>query len=417
MNRIDEVFLRMALALAVGLIVGVERGWQLRHEREGGRTAGVRTFGLIGLFGGVAAMLSVRFGSTAPWLVCLALLTAGFGAFSWREGKATNDFSVTNLVAAMTVFILGVVAGAGEMRVAAAGGVVTAILLASRQTLHRAVERLTWLELRSALLLLAMSVVVMPLLPDRTVDPLGAVNPRELWLLMCLVAAVSYAGYVALKVSGPDKGPPVAGLAGGLASSTATTIAMARLSRGHDNADGLSAGASLAAMVSLLRVVLLCAVAQPQLASSVATPALAAAAVFAVAGAAPLLRPQRQAARKADIGVPFELIAVLGFGLLLATISLVGAWIRQRSGAVGGLAFAAISGLLDVDAITLSSARAVGHGLTLEAARQGVLLATAANTVQKVVFAWMLGSKPFAWRFGAASAAAVVVGAAAFALT
>jgi len=153
--------------------VGIERGRRQRKSPDGGRTAGVRTFALIGLFGGLLGALSAAAGSSAPWIAGLIVLTSVFAVFSLREGKAEHDFSVTGVVVAMTVLVLGVLAVVGDVRIAGAAGVTTAALLASREHLHRVVRRLTWLELRSALLLLAMTAVALPLLPNRTIDPWG----------------------------------------------------------------------------------------------------------------------------------------------------------------------------------------------------------------------------------------------------
>jgi len=405
------LLLRLALALGVGLIVGVERGWRQRDEPAGGRTAGVRTFALIGFLGGVSGILSIEAESPWPWIVCLALLTAVFALFSLREGIAEQDFSVTNVVTAMTVFVLGILATQGDIRLAAAGGVVTAALLASREHLHRAVSRLSWIELRSALLLLAMTAVVLPLLPDRPIDPLGAVIPSELWLLMILTAGVSYAGYAALKLAGPDKGPPLAGLAGGLASSTATTLAMARLSRKVEDANGLAAGVSFAAMASVIRATGLALIVQPALAPLMVPSAAAAALVFGAGGALGLVHRASNGAPQNDLGVPFELRTVFGFGILLAVVTLVGAWIAREAGSAGAYLFAAVSGFVDVDAITLSMARSVDLGAASSAAAGAILIALAANAVQRVIFSWMFGSRAFARRFTLASLAALVAGA------
>lgn len=407
-----DLLVRLGLALGVGLIVGVERGWRQRDEPEGGRTAGVRTFALIGFLGGLSGGISVLVGTPLPWIACLVLLTAVFALFSMREGIAERDFSVTNVVTAMTVFILGVLATQGDIRLAAAGGVVTAALLASREHLHRAVARLSWIELRSALLLLAMTALVLPLLPDRPIDPLGAFNPSELWLLMILTAAVSYAGYVALKVGGPDKGPPLAGLAGGLASSTATTLAMSRLSSKVNDARGLAAGASFAAMASILRAAGLALIVQPALAPLLIPPACAAAVVLGGGGALGLARRSTEAASHQDLGVPFELRAVFGFGALLAVVTLAGAWIAREAGAAGAYAFAAVSGFVDVDAITLSMARSVELGSTSSVAAAAILLALVSNAVQRVIFSWLFGSRSFAIRFTIVSALALAAGAA-----
>lgn len=405
------LLLRLALALGVGLIVGVERGWRQRDEPAGGRTAGVRTFALIGFLGGLSGTVSIEAASPWPWIVCLVLLTAVFALFSLREGIAEQDFSVTNVVTAMTVFVLGVLATQGNIRLAAAGGVVTAALLASREHLHRAVSRLSWIELRSALLLLAMTAVVLPLLPDRPIDPLGAVIPSELWLLMILTAGVSYAGYVALKLAGPDKGPPLAGLAGGLASSTATTLAMARLSRKVEDANGLAAGVSFAAMASVLRATGLALIVQPALAPLMIPSAAAAALVFGAGGALGLAHRSPNGAPQNDLGVPFELRTVFGFGILLAVVTLVGAWIAREAGSAGAYLFAAVSGFVDVDAITLSMARSADLGAASSVAAGAILIALAANAVQRVIFSWMFGSRAFARRFTLASLAALVAGA------
>lgn len=397
--------------------MGVERAWRQRDEREGGRTAGVRTFALIGLLGGLAGALSDLAGSYVPWLATLAILTAIFAVFSFRQGVAEKDFSVTSVVVCMVVFGLGVLALLGDLRIAAAAGVVTASILASRESLHRAVERLTWPELRSALLLAAMTAVILPVLPDQPVDPLGAINPRDIWLFMILTAAVSYAGYIALKIGGPEKGPPLAGLAGGLASSTATTLAMARLSRKVDDSLGLAAGVSFASMVSVVRATFLAAVVAPTLLARLAPAAGAAALVFAAGGLLALVRRTRGVSSDSELDVPFELTAVFGFGVLLAGIMLLSAWLSQSAGAAGVYVLAAVSGTVDVDAITLSQAREAAEGGPAVVAAAAILIALASNAVQRVIMAWTIGARPFAVRFALVTGGALAAGAAALAAT
>lgn len=409
--------MRLVVALGIGLIVGIERGWRQREEQAGGRTAGVRTFAIIGILGGLMGALSMSAGSSAPWIAGMIVLTAAFGVFSYREGKAENDFSVTGVVVAMTVFALGVLAVVGDVRTAGAVGVILVVVLASREHLHRAVARLTWVELRSALLLLAMTAVVLPLLPDRPIDPLGALNPRELWLLMILTGAVSYAGYAALKIAGPKKGPPIAGLAGGLASSTAATLALARLSRGAPDSSGLGAGAAFAAMVSLIRATALAIALQPALAPLLAAPVAAAAVTFAVGGLVGLARSRSAEVTPVADGVPFEALAVLSFGVLLAAVMLLSAWVGQVLGGAGSYAFAAITGFVDVDAITLASARSAARGASLTIAANSILLAFAANALQRVVVSWSFGAAAFSRLYAIVSAAALCAGLLAFVLT
>lgn len=204
-----ELATRLGLALALGFVIGLERGWKEREEGEGHRTAGLRTFSLIGLLGGIFGMLSLggdRILISAGFLLTGAVLAA----FMWREGEREGDYSATTLVAALLTFLLGAFAVLGDMAVTAGAGVATVGLLAYKRQLHGFLARLTWAELRSGLLLGAMTFIALPLLPDRAIDPWGALNPHELWLITILIAAVSFLGYVAVKLAGPSRGVVVA---------------------------------------------------------------------------------------------------------------------------------------------------------------------------------------------------------------
>jgi uncharacterized membrane protein (DUF4010 family) len=348
--------------------------------------------------------------------VGLIVLTAVFGVFSYREGAAENNFSVTNVIAAMVVFSLGVMALLSDLSVAAAAGVATASVLAVRENLHRAVHRLTWAELRSALLLAAMTAVILPVLPNHPIDPLGALNPAKIWKFMILTAAISYAGYIALKVGGPEKGPPLAGLAGGLASSTATTLALSRLSRKVDDNLGLAAGVAFASMVSVTRATFLAGVVAPPLLTELAPASGAAAVVFGVGGLLALIRRKPGVKASSEVQVPFELPAVFAFGGLLALIMLLSAWLSKGAGATGIYALAAVSGLVDVDAITLSQARQASEGGSLSLAATAILIALATNAVQRGIMAWSIGARPFAIRFVIVTAIALVAGGAGLAV-
>lgn len=412
----DELILRLGLALAIGLVVGVERGWQRRNDPEGSRTAGVRTFTLVGLFGGVAGVLAERFGSPLLFAALLLALVAPFAAFSYRESREEADFSVTSVVAAVLVFALGALAAVGDMRAAAAGGAVTAGVLASRAGLHGLVARLTWIELRSALLLIAMTAVVLPILPDRPVDPWGALNLRELWLLMVLMAGVSYLGYVAMKLAGPANGPPVAGLAGGLASSTATTIALARRSRGLSPgpavASGLASGVALAAMVSVVRTGVLAMAIAPALSERLVPALSAGATTFGLAGLALMLRPRTDKPEMGPIGAPFDIGPVLAFGALLAAVSLLGALAVRFWGAAGVYGLALLSGMVDVDAVTLANARSAAHGLAADVAGWAILIALASNAALRAVYCWLFGTRALAMRVSLITALALAAGGA-----
>ncbi|MBX9701299.1 MAG: MgtC/SapB family protein, partial [Acetobacteraceae bacterium] len=225
---------RLGVALAIGLLVGAERHWRLRGEDAGKRTAGVRTFGLSGLSGGLAAMLAAALpgGGGAASGILLGLCFLGHGVaillYDLREAEAEGRFSVTTAIAAQATFLLGALAVLGDPRIAGAAAVAMTALLAARESLHGFVARLRWEELRSAVVLLAMTLVALPLVPDRPIAVLGGLNPARVWLLAVVLAGVGFAGYVAMRLVGAGAGQAVAGAAGGLVSSTAVTVANAR---------------------------------------------------------------------------------------------------------------------------------------------------------------------------------------------
>jgi len=250
-----QIFERLGLALAVGLLVGLERGWRERAAAEGSRVAGIRTFALIGLGGGLAALL------TGPAIgLAFGLVFAGFAALmiaAYIGGVRPGEVGATTTVAALVTFLLGAIAVSGPMEVAASAAVVTAILLSAKPVLHRWVERIEYPELSAVLKLLLISVVMLPVLPNRTVDPWDALNPYELWWMVVLIAGLSFCGYVAVRLIGAERGVMLTGLLGGLTSSTASTLHFARLSRQSAGAERLLAAAAAVACATMLPRILL----------------------------------------------------------------------------------------------------------------------------------------------------------------
>ena len=218
---------RLALALAIGILIGLERGWHGRTEPEGGRVAGVRTFALGGLLGGAWAALAETMGDTvmaAGFLAYAAVLIA----FRLRIRPTTHDFGATTTIAGLVTFALGALAVRGSMQAAAAGGVVTALLLGIKPQLHHLIERIERVELMAVLKLLVMSVVLLPVLPNEGFGPWNALNPYKLWWMVVLVTGISFVGYVAVKVAGAKRGIVLAAVAGGIVSSTAVTASLSR---------------------------------------------------------------------------------------------------------------------------------------------------------------------------------------------
>ncbi len=407
-----ELAVRLGLSLAIGLVVGIERGWRERAAAPGSRTAGVRTYALTGLLGGVFAALALALSTPLIIGVGFAGFIVVFAWFKRAEAREDEDYSVTGTVAAMLVFALGALAVAGDRQLAGAGGIMVAAVLASRDYAHKLLERVTWVELRSALLLLGMSGVVLPLLPDEALGPYDSINPRSIWLFSVFVATLSYAGYVAMRLLGPARGLLVTGVTGGLVSSTAITTAFARRAAQGEPDAALAAGAAAAGATSLLRVLVVVLAVKPALGVAVAAPIVAAAAVFLVT-AWLMARRFEQSAGETVLGNPFELVPVVGFALLLMLVGLLAGWMTARFGSAGLSWLALISGLVDVDAVVLSSARLAGEGVEMAAAARAVLLALLSNALARAAYAIGLGSRGYATRLGAVTLGACAAGAAA----
>lgn len=391
----DTLIAQLGVALAIGLLVGLERGWRERDAPDRSRTAGIRTFGIAGLLGGLVTAL-------AEALNAISVLVAGFLAFAgilaWykaREAAHDEDFSVTTVIAGLTVFVLGALCVAGDFRVAAAGGAALAALLASREILHGLLKRLTWIELRSALVLAVMTAIILPLLPNRTFDPWGGFNPREIWLLTVLMASISFAGYVATRVLGNARGLIVSALAGAVVSSTAVTLSLARTANASDNSLSFAGAASLAAMTSILRVCLVVLMLAPAVSAFIALPALAAALAFGICGTIALAIHGRRPESPGAARNPFELVPLLIFALLFAVASTASAALALQFKEQGLLMSSAIAGAFDVDAAVLSALRLINRSMSVEIVGQAVLTALMANAIGRLSLAVFAGPARF----------------------
>lgn len=405
----EELFRRLAVALAIGLLIGLERGWQTREESDHQRTAGLRTFALTGLLGGISGLISIV---SSPIVMAAALLafTGAIVTFSYLEASTEKNFSATGVVAGILTFMLGGYAILGNEIVAVAAGVAMAVLLALRDPLHSWVRTITWPEMRSVLMLLAMSFLLLPILPNRPVDPWQMLNPAEIWLLAILIAVVSFAGYVAVRVLGDKAGIAVAAIAGGLASSTATTISLSRLAREHPQSTRLLAGGVLlAGVVMLVRIAVLAAALKPELVASILWPVVAAAAVLLAGGLVLMGRHADPGSEHPDLKIrnPFEIGTVMLLAGLIAAILLLTKLAASQVGSAGIYLLAAISGVADVDALTLSMARLAGGQVTAEHAATAILIAASVNTASKATMAALIGGRKLGIVVGGVSALAV----------
>ena len=242
----SDILLKIGVALAIGLLLGFERGWEVREQAEGTRIAGIRTFGIVGLFGGAVGLLSDKLGG---WVFASAAFALGalVTAAHFRAARTEHDQSITTVTALLAGFTLAALAGLGEMATAGAAAVIVAALLGIKPELHGLLRKISREELLATIRLLLISVVVLPVLPDHGFGPYDALNPRRLWWMVVLVAALSYIGYVAVRIAGVKRGVLLTALFGGLSSSTAVALNMARLARDGTASRAVVAGGTVTA--------------------------------------------------------------------------------------------------------------------------------------------------------------------------
>lgn len=394
----------LGVALAIGLLIGLERE-RNKHTGPMRAQAGVRTFALLALAGAVACIV----GHGAIYIAGLFVTAVSIASYMRTN---VDDPGVTTEVAMLITFLLGILSMSSP---AFSGGlgVMVAVLLASREKLHHlSIKWLSENELHDLLILAAASFVILPLLPNRTLDPWDALNPRRLWFLVVAVMSVASSGYLALRALGTRLGLPIAGLASGFVSSTATIATMAE--RAKETPALIAAAASAAIISNVATVAQLCIVIgllSPALLAHLA-PALLVAGGVAVIAAIPASWKSfssRNNAAPLAASRPFKIRVVVGFVALLGSIMLVSAMLRSYLGSANLPWIMAISGFADVHAAAASAAQAVSSGhIDLQRASWCVLSALASNSLLKCIIAFIKGSRGYALRVVAGTVAVVV---------
>ncbi|AYH44264.1 MgtC/SapB family protein [Azoarcus sp. DN11] len=398
-----EAFL---IALGIGLLIGLER------ERVASARAGVRTFGLVGLLGALVGMLGEHLGSIAPVVVGMVIVGAMLiGAYLRHPDPV--DPGTTSVAAMLVCYCLGVAVWLGHAMVAVILAVTTTIVLYFKTELRGVATRLEAKEWISIFQFAVLSLVVLPFLPDETFDPFNAINPRQVWWMVVLISGLSLAGYATLRLIGTRYGAAFVGIAGGLASSTATTLVYAREAREEPPSASMAALVIvLANLVMMIRVAVITAVVAPGVVKSLAmtiAPAL-------FLGAISLFWYWREQssgqAFMPETRNPTELRAALGFGAIYAAVLFVSAWLSEVAGSQGIYVLALVSGLTDMDAIALSSMRLFNLGkLALDVTVVAIGLAMISNLVFKTGIAMVIGGRPLGLKIlGGMGAVAVGLG-------
>lgn len=404
---------QMLIALAIGLLIGGEREWSQRRRHAERVTAGIRTFGLLGLLGSLAVVLSSTFHPYAGAIVLVGvvlLVVAGYVV----ETRASGDWGMTTEIAMLVTFGLGALVALDHAMLAAGLSVMVAGLLGLKNLLHSRVHRLAPKEIAGALKLLFISVVMLPLLPNQTMGPLDVFNPYVVWLMVVLIAALGFAAYVAMRVVDSRHGLLLTALLGGIVSSTAMTLTLSRLAQTVPRPNVLAAGLLLTSSLMFPRVMVAVGVIAPDVLETLLWP-LSLAALIYLAGAGffawRALRGESMDRHALAVVLknPFELGPALRFTALLVGILFAVELARRYVGDTGVYLMAAVSGLADVDAITLSLSNLVNGGLDRSVAADGILIAAMSNSLVKFALAVVIGGKPMAARLAPFVLLAMVV--------
>ena len=409
-----EIFLRLAVALAVGLLIGLERGRSERTTPEAvnRRITGMRTFGLIGLLGAICALLAEEI-----HLLFLGFSFLGFvvlmTTFHVIAAESDHDYGITTIIASFITFALGAVAMIGYTNVTAAVAVVMTIILGMKPILHRVEERFERIEFDATMKLLLISVVVLPVLPNKGFGPWNALNPYTIWWMVVLIAGISYIGYFGIKIAGQKRGLLVTGFLGGLASSTAVTLNYSRLGRENRQLSPIvSASILVAAGIMYPRVLLISGIVSPNVALKMIIP-LVTMTVVCLVSAGLLSRSYVSDIPETEqpLRNPFELKVALQLAAILALVMFLARGFQEWLGATGIYLLAAFSGITDVDAINLAlSGMASNNEIFPDIAARAIIVACMVNTFAKGLLATIIGGKKLFLYVGITLLIAILLG-------
>ncbi|HET9294430.1 MAG TPA: MgtC/SapB family protein [Gemmatimonadales bacterium] len=393
----SESLVRLGVAALAGLAVGIEREWSGHATGPGARFAGVRTFFLLGLVGGVSGWLTAQGTATLAAVLIAGSVALVTAAYVIASRGPQGDTDGTTEVAAIAVLALGALSGLGEIRIAAGAAAVAVVALREKGRIHEFVQSLQEWELRGALHFAVLALVILPLLPPGPYGPFGGIRPRTLWVLVLIFSGLNYIGFVARRVVGETRGYGVAGLLGGLVSSTAVTLVFSRESRLKPKlARSLGLGIVAACAVLLGRVTVVATVLDPVVGGALAVRLLPAYAVglgllLWILRGEPGTR-RETADRMSDTNNPLRLFSAIRMAILFQVSLMAVDFARERAGDPGILGLAALLGFTDMDALTVAMARLGASAASI--ASKAIVIGIISNTVLKLGLALGLGTGP-----------------------
>jgi uncharacterized membrane protein (DUF4010 family) len=396
MDHNYNIILDLLAALAIGLLIGIEREWNDRDEKEVSRPAGIRTFSLISIMGGVWAVVAQEYGA---WIIMAAFLavTALVIVTYLADVKEKQGTGSTTSFAMMLTFVLSALAVMQDQAIALAIAVVVVTLLGYKRLIHKSIRKIEEREIYAGIKLLVISVVLLPNLPDEGYGPYDALNPYWIWLMVVLICTLSFIGYFTIKYSDYRKGALLTSLIGGLASSTAVTISLAQLAKKVKVKQLFIAGVLFASCIMFIRVMVEVSVVNAALLNPLWIPLTVMFLGLLIGGIWLYYldgKKNGDTDQTPKLKNPFQLAMAVKFGLLLAIILVLSEAVKDWFGEGGIYILSVVSGLLNVDAITLSLSKLAEGNTGPKIATMGIVLATATNTLVKAfIFAFYIGIK------------------------
>ncbi len=385
----QDLFQTLAVALGLGLLVGLQR------QHDNARIAGIRTFPLITLFGTVSALLAQDFGGWIVGAGILATVAIVVTANLLKRHEMQPDPGQTTEAAALLMYGIGAYLVLGSTTVAVALGATVAVLLHLKETLHRIVARIGQQDLTAIMQFVVISLVILPILPDEAYGPYQVLNPHNIWLMVVLIVGIGLLGYFVYKIFGKKAGTFLGGVLGGLISSTATTVSYARRTKEAKGSSQLAAIVIfIASTVAFFRILTEILIVAPGVMPQVAPPLLAVVGLMVAVGVVAYFRNKGESDHMPEQENPAQLKAALVFGAIYGLVILATAAAKDYLGDSGLYIVAVISGLTDVDAITLSTSRLMNLGnLSPDNGWRVILVAALSNVAFKGALVGFLGNK------------------------
>jgi len=383
---------QIGITLIIGFMIGLQREMR-EHSQDYIKFAGTRTFTLIALLG----YLSTWMQTFIPFFLHVSLILFGtfiLAAYIYKTVK-TNSHGATTEIAAFVTFILGMMMYLSLVDYAVFIAIIMLFILEIKSTLVKVEQEITQNDIRSATLFLVMTFVVLPLLPDKMIDPFGVFNPHKTWLMVVLIAGISFIGYVAIKILGNKRGVYLTGIFGGLVSSTAVSITLSKLyALEKTYLKNFVGGIAIASTIMNIRVLVLTAIFNHDLAKSLALPYISGT-IVGLLFVGYLYKNEKvyTVEHIAVINNPLELSQALKLGLIFGLIFGSISFFQSKFGDLGVYLISFLSGLTDVDAITLSLSQLATVKISGLIAMYGIMIATVVNSIVKLGIVFVLGGR------------------------